>query len=366
MVSLRLSGWHGLRRILVARLAPPLGLLCLALGAADVARSAEGQASTPGRHPADHLPPYIRQLTWFGERADWSPDGKRILFLSKTFGDAMELELETGRIRNLTAHYAHHGYTRALYLPNGDILLSGPQSFDPRRPGEARVQCWLFVLDPRQERPPTPLGTKCSEGPAVSRRRLHLAWTHVAAQYPDEMPPGTSRIWEADLVYEDGRPRLANQRLVLDSRKLPFSCTLETQNFRPPDEKELIFSAYGYQGTEVCGVNLETGAVTNYSNAPNQYDEPEGIFPDGSATLVECDRQNRLGPGHVDLWRLELDGTGRYQRLTHFSDFPGFKASNPVVRDDGRYIAFQLARSRDAAGVGHGIFLFDLQAWKPQ
>ena len=30
------------------------------------------------------------------------------------------------------------------------------------------------------------------------------------------------------------------------------------QNFRPPDEKELTFSAYGYQGTEVCGVNLET------------------------------------------------------------------------------------------------------------
>ena len=35
--------------------------------------------------PADHLPPHIRQVTWFGERADWSHDGKRILFLSKTF-----------------------------------------------------------------------------------------------------------------------------------------------------------------------------------------------------------------------------------------------------------------------------------------
>jgi hypothetical protein len=36
--------------------------------------------------PADNLPPHIRQVTWFGERADWSHDGKRILFLSKTFG----------------------------------------------------------------------------------------------------------------------------------------------------------------------------------------------------------------------------------------------------------------------------------------
>ena len=35
----------------------------------------------------------------------------------------MELELATKRIRNLTAHYPHHGYTRALYLTNGDIIL---------------------------------------------------------------------------------------------------------------------------------------------------------------------------------------------------------------------------------------------------
>ena len=42
----------------------------------------------PGGSPADHLPPHIRQVTWFGERADWSHDGSRILFLSKTFSDS--------------------------------------------------------------------------------------------------------------------------------------------------------------------------------------------------------------------------------------------------------------------------------------
>src|SRR5262245_39866501 len=94
-----------------------------------------------GESPADHLRPHITQVTWFGERADWSHDGKRILFLSKTFGDAMEIDLATKRIRNLTAHYPHHGYTRALYLSNGDIILSGPEQFDPKRIGDARVQC---------------------------------------------------------------------------------------------------------------------------------------------------------------------------------------------------------------------------------
>ena len=110
----------------------------------------------------------------------------------------------------------------------------------------------------------------------------------------------------------------------------------------------------------MAGVHLDTKAVVNYSNAPDQYDEPEGIFPDGRHTLVECDRQNHQGPGHVDLWKLRLDGSGACERLTHFSDFDGYKASNPVVSDDGRFIAFQLARSREAAGVGHGIFVLDL------
>ena len=314
--------------------------------------------------PANHLPPHITQLTWFGERADWSLDGKKVLFLTKTFGDAMEIDLQTKVIRNLTAHFPHHGYTRALYLSNGDILLSGPEEFDPKKPGAARVQCYLSVLDQGLSKPPTPLDTKCSEGPAVSRRRLHIAWTHVSAEYPETMPAGTSRMQEADVIYEPGKPKLANQRLIIDSRELPFKCTMETQNFRPPEEKELTFSAYGYQGTDVCGVDLITKKVTNYSNSPGQYDEPEGIYPDGQYTLVECDRQNRQGPGHVDLWKLKLDGSGQYERLTYFSDVPGYKASNPVVSDDGKFIAFQMAKSRENAGVGHGLFVYDIEKAK--
>ena len=226
------------------------------------------------------------------------------------------------------------------------------------------MQCYLYVLDKGLGKPPAPLGTKCSEGPAVSRTRLHIAWTHVAAQYPGEMPRGSSRIYEADVVYEGGTPKLGERRLELDSRDLPFRCTLETQNFRPPDERELTFSAYGYQGTEACGVDLRTRKVTNYSNAPGQYDEPEGIFPDGRHTCVECDRDNgakKKGSQFIDIWKLALDGSGKMERLTYFNRYPGYKASNPVVSDDGRFMAFQMARSRDPAGVGYGIFLYDIE-----
>lgn len=104
--------------------------------------------------------------------------------------------------------------------------------------------------------------------------------------------------------------------------------------------------------------------MVNYSDSPGQYDEPEGIFPNGQFTLVECDKQNLKGAGYIDLWKLKLDGSPTYERLTHLSDFDGYKASNPVVSDDGRFIAFQLAKSREAAGVGHGIFVLDLVKFK--
>ena len=312
------------------------------------------------QNPADRLPPHIKRLTWFGERADWSHDGKKILFIEKTFGDVYEAEVETGIIRPMTHHFRHQGYTRALYLADGNILLSGPEVFDPADISKSRVQCGLSVLDKSRTKPPVPLGTKCSEGPAVSRKRLHIAWTHVSEQYPGEMPPGASRMMEADLVYENGVPKLANRRPILDSRDLPFKCTLETQSFRPPDENELTFSAYGHQGTDVCGIDLRTKKVTNYSNATGQYDEPEGIYPDGRYTLVECDKHSLKGAGYSDIWKLALDGSGRYERVTYFSNFPGFRGSNPVVSDDGKFIAFQLATATDPAGVGYGIFVFDI------
>src|SRR5216117_1914547 len=107
-----------------------LGILLTALPV-----TGAGQATPQaGQNPAEHLPPHIRRVTWFGERADWSHDGKRILFVEKTFGDVYEVELASGIIRALTHHYPHYGYTRALYLANGDILLSGPESFDTKHP----------------------------------------------------------------------------------------------------------------------------------------------------------------------------------------------------------------------------------------
>lgn len=316
-------------------------------------------------NPAEILPSYIKRITQFGERADWSHDGKKILFIEKTYGDVYEVEIATGKIFLRTSHFYHGGFTRALYLANDDILLSGAMSFDAANPHVNRdVNAELWVLDKSFTKPPVRLDTKCFEGPAVSRKNMKIAWTIMDKQYPDKLKPNQYFIYMADIVYENGIPGLTNKKLLIDNLLTPFLKSIETQNFVPPLEDKLTFSGYGYQGTEVMLFDIKTGKITNMSNADKQYDEPEGVFPDGKYTLVESDKQNLLGSGHVDLWKLKLDGSGEMERLTFFSDYKGYKASNPVISDDGRFMAFQMARSSDPAGVGYGLFVMDLEKAK--
>ena len=115
--------------------------------------------SKKGKSPMDKLPPHIKQVTHFGQRADFSHDGKRILFIEKTFGDAYEVDLQTNIIRLLTGHYYHEGYVRALYLVNGDILLAGARKFDAEDPVPSRKKyAELWVLKKDLSRPPIALG----------------------------------------------------------------------------------------------------------------------------------------------------------------------------------------------------------------
>lgn len=320
-------------------------------------------------NPLDELPSYIRKINDWGQRADFSHDGKRILFIEKTYGDAFELTLATGNVTPVTHHYYHGGYTRALYLANGDILLSGCTDFDAENARANRYdKAELWVLDKSLTKPPARLGAHCFEGPAVSRKNLRIAWTTEFRQYPDTYADRECRIHVGDIVYEGGTPKLANQRLVLSNTTNPFfrrPTSIETQNFIGPDETHITMSVYG-AGT-VSTVDLKTGNIEAISAIPNHHNEPEGIYPDGEHTLVESSRQFigeklRNPVQYIDIWRLSLDGGDCWQRITHFTDYKGYKSSNPVVSDEGHYIAFQMAKLGDPAGVGRGLFILDLKA----
>ena len=126
-----------------------------------------------------------------------------------------------------------------------------------------------------------------------------------------------------------------------------------------PERQELIYTCYRSPFADVFGINLTTKAVTTYLKVAGEYNEVEGIFPDGEYTLVESSREQlEQNSNYIDIWKLKLEPNSRdYTRVTRWGEYPGYKASNPVVSSDGRRIAFQSARSKDPAGVGYGIFV---------
>jgi hypothetical protein len=183
------------------------------------------------------------------------------------------------------------------------------------------------------------------------------------------MEKDSSRLVVADLDLSGDTPKLTNRKVVYESHDA--SCHLEAQDFYDNDTK-MTFTCYQTSGlgpgdeilASSMGIDLKTGRVTNFSNAPGTYNECEGIFPDGRYTCVEGDRQvAQLGGNHgshnIDIYKLRLDGTGKdFVRLTNFNDYEGWKASNPVVSTDGKFMAFQVAHTTDEAGVGYGIVLY--------
>ncbi len=310
--------------------------------------------------PLDHLPKNIEMLTHFGERADISPDNKRIAFMDKSFGDAFVIDLKTRIIRCLTCNVPGAAFLRVMHFSNGDYLLIGPAKFIDIYTSRARDnELWYLSKKPGSE--PISLGNKMSEGAAVSKKSMKIAFAETSAQFPD-MPKGYSRLEVADLDLSGGTPRLVNKKTVYESHSR--NCVLEAQDFYDNDTK-MTFTCYEPKGlASVMGIDLKTGKVTNFSKAPGTYNECEGIFPDGKYTCVEGDRQvDKLGGQHgshnIDIWKLRLDGTGKnFVRLTHFNDYEGWKASNPVVSTDGKFMAFQVASTKDEAGVGYGIVLY--------
>jgi hypothetical protein len=307
-----------------------------------------------------HLPPNIEVLTHFGERADISPDNRRVAFMSKSFGDAMTIDLDDRVIRCLTCNVPAAAFLRVMHLSSGDYILIGPERFQDIRTSRTRDN-ELWFLSKEAGSKPARLEQKMSEGAAISKKSLKIAFSQTREQAPD-LAEGASRMIVADVELSVRGARLVNRKTIYESQDR--SCVLEAQDFYDNDSK-MTFTCYEPQGlASVMGIDLKTGQVVNLSKAPGTYNEVEGIFPDGQYTCVESDRQvaelgGKRGSSNIDIWKLKLDGTGKdFVRLTHFNDYEGGKSSNPVVSTDGRFMAFQTARTSDPAGVGYGVLLY--------
>ena len=128
-----------------------LTVVCLTL----IACNATTQSTRTGS-PVDDLPAWIIPLHETGMRADWSPDGSRLIFLDELVGNVFEIEIESRKLRPLTAHFEHEGFTRARFLSNGGLLLCGPRGSAAGGEAGGRWSTELFYLSPGFAEPPSP------------------------------------------------------------------------------------------------------------------------------------------------------------------------------------------------------------------
>jgi hypothetical protein len=324
--------------------------------------------------PTEHLPAHITLNQKIGERPDWEPNGSSsYIFVDAPGGHPFEKSMITGKVRSILPPGCDDcKMWRIYYLKNGDYLMTiGPDR------GSATIQ----IVDKELDKPAWDMGVIAHEGVAVSRHSYQIAWTDG----PD--------IHYGQIVYgPNGVPSLKDQRIILNvddlkqrDQNIPgegdgattYLDYHEPQNWRPPHDRELIFSRYGTSNTgkyscEVWLWNMDTDEITNLSNRHAYYDEPEGVFPDGEYTLVESDMFLPVSQHAqiLDLYRMKIDGDGSDMlRLTYFGDYEmpnsevTFKANQGVISEDGRYMLFGEGRSNtnDQPGTGFGIYLFDFK-----
>lgn len=314
------------------------------------------------------------RISSFGERPAFSPDGTRVAFIGKSFGDAYEIELRTGKIRNLTSHTPHQGVMRVQYLASGDYLITAPRIYSGP---ESRTAGELWVLDKNLERGLMPLDQPVSEGVAVSRSRNRVAFTVSALPF-DPANPLKSRFYTADITYVGSVPQLVHRQEVVPAT----ACDGETQDFRN-DDQEVTVSCYVWPnerfgfGAAAYGIKLRTGELIKYRDISAEYNEIEGVAPDGTWTTVECSERAKGGPNvglaevinnaelflnPLDLCRLEMKPDGAVTILFRATQEGSTrKANNPVVSPDGQWMAFGSSDSRHkAVGGGEGIYVLKL------
>ena len=320
-----------------------------------------------GPHVLDNPPPFHEKLCAYGERPYWSPDGKRIAFIEKNYGDICEMDFATRKIRNLTRGLGeHHSFLRVLYLPNGDYFLIGPRVFKGRHTSR-HLESEIWIMDKDASRPPQPLGLKIAEGAAISTLANRFAYATHGGHDPRIGTIDEFECHVIDLEYGSNGPRVGSDRVVYRSveKRRP-----EPQDFRHKDT-ELIFKEYigsrtreSNWKTVTRGIDLRNLDVVTYIDEYLTHNECEGIFPDNEHICLEssCDLVNQFPP--FDLWKLKLDGSGQRVRMTRMMDHPPWRASNSNVSPDGKWLAFMVNTYTSEPGFGMGLGLINLEEWE--
>ena len=188
---------------------------------------------------------------------------------------------------------------------------------------------WILKGSAKPGDRPLALDHKISEGVAISKRSMKIAWSNTRGQYPDLLAQDESVIFTAEIVYDGAQPRLVNRKEVIRA-KAP-ECTLEAQDFRRNDT-ELIYTCYRIAvRRRLRHRPRQRKGHPVYRKLSGEYNEVEGIFPDGEYTLVESSREQlEQNSNYIDIWKLKLEPNSQdFTRVTRWGEYAATRRRTP-------------------------------------
>ena len=121
---------------------------------------------------------------------------------------------------------------------------------------------WILKADFKPGDHAIALEHKISEGVAISRTSMKIAWSNTRGQYPDRFQEGESAMYTADVVYENGRPT-ADERERDPSRE---GAGMHARGAGFPQQRyriDLHLLPFALR-RRVLGIDLATGKITVY------------------------------------------------------------------------------------------------------
>ena len=389
--------------------------LCATI-ATGIALIATSQAQARNAEPIDYTTAVLRSeriLDW-GERPDWSADGKRIAFTQSDTQDtfAFEIDLENGEVRCITCRFGMAGLvTRVYYLPDSSYLFLAPNGLGSANTSSKSsiesdaMKQELYWMPAGGASSLQPLGAPAFGEIAIKRTRnadgsITLAWGDISS--------GVSKVETGRLQHDGSAARIIDRRTVFNSADLPSGSPVtmaETYNF-VRDGRDVTFytilaDTKALNG-EMMRLDLETGSLAPLYSDPhhnethlladerygleesNRASDPSGFWrgvsSHGAGAIAAAAHYRKTPPAPdkqaareysphgdlkgfkrpFDLWMIRIDGSQAPRRLTFGGDF-GADVHQSVPSPDGTRVAYAVnPRSSTQWADKGGLYVAEL------